>query len=551
MNRYNFSRVEIKRALSGVNVPNFMKKYAFKAKGNKLFFEGREVIPNEERESYLRKILYDKESDYPLARDSLFYLLKKEVINVSKRFIESFLKKQNVIVERTAKPRKENRKFVVNIKKAGAVSGDLVHIEKNDLPDGYMPDIEQEDMNAYIPGSDDNKPKWGKVKKTYYMYNIVDKLTGYLVTEIVPSKEETVIWVATQKLFDRMAKALSTPVKVLELDQGTEFNLAEKKLKDTVTVKRMRTNALVESVNAKLQRIFYTIVKQRRSGFYESIKKAVEISNNTFNRKVGMTPNEAVEKLLAGETLKRRDGTHPKPILKKDAYKVGTKVRALKIARAKEKPGYKAYKGKHWGPVQTITRVVFYQGYPRYELDGKKRTIIAPDPKPDPKDPKKKKKKKPLGVSLMKWHDQLSRAGDEDKRSKNIVAKRDIVQWVQAQPKPKSQYKVGDYVTFTRKGIEYKARLYPQIGDKWVIHYKFKGDELKLTVSEATLKPGVPKKPYNVEDVVIFTRRGIEYKARLKYRVGDKWVIHYKFNGDEMKKTVSEASLKPRSPSPP
>ena len=202
MNRYNFSKSEIKRALSGVNVPNFMKKYPFKAKGGKLFLEGREVIPNEEREAYLRKILYDKESDLPLARDSLFYLLQKRVINVSKRFIESFLKKQKVIVNRTARPRKEKRKLVRHIKKAGSVSADLVHIEPNDLPSGYMPDPEQEDMAAYNPADDDkkNKPNWGKVKKTYYMYNMVDKLTSYLVTEIVPSKEEDIIWKATQKL---------------------------------------------------------------------------------------------------------------------------------------------------------------------------------------------------------------------------------------------------------------------------------------------------------------------------------------------------------------
>ena len=205
MNRYNFSKAEIKRAISGNNVPNFMMRYAFKAKGGKLFFEGREVIPNEEREAYLRKILYDRDSDLPLARDSLFYLLQKRVINVSKRFIESFLKKQKVIVNRTARPRKENRKLVRHIKKAGSVSADLVHIEPNDLPSGYMPDPEQEDMAAYNPDDDDkkNKPKWGKVKKTYYMYNMVDKLTSYLVTEIVPSKEEDIIWEATQKLLTR------------------------------------------------------------------------------------------------------------------------------------------------------------------------------------------------------------------------------------------------------------------------------------------------------------------------------------------------------------
>ena len=117
MNRYNFSRAEIKRAIlwnsgDANDTPNFMKKYAFEVKGDKLFFEGREVIPNEDRNAYLRKILYDKESDLPLARDSLFYLLKKQVINISKRYIQTFLKKQNVIVKRTAKPRKEIRKFV-------------------------------------------------------------------------------------------------------------------------------------------------------------------------------------------------------------------------------------------------------------------------------------------------------------------------------------------------------------------------------------------------------------------------------------------------------
>ncbi len=484
MNRYNFSKAEIKRALSGNNVPNFMTRYAFKAKGGKLYFEGREVIPNEERENYLRKILYDKESDLPLARDSLFYLLQKRVINISKRFIESFLKKQKVIVNRTARPRQEKRKLVRHIKKAGSVSADLVHIEPNDLPSGYMPDPEQEDMAAYNPADDDkkNKPKWGKVKKTYYMYNMVDKLTSYLVTEIVPSKEEDIIWKATQKLLTRMASALSTPVKVYSIDKGTEFNLSAKKLKalkgnKSVTVMRMRTNALVENVNSTLQRIFYTIVKQRRS-----IKKAVEIHNNTFNRKVGMTPNEAVEKLLAGDTLKRRDGKHPKKILKKNAYKVGTLVRALKVDRAKVKPGFKTYKGKHYGQVQTITRVVFYQGYPRYELDNKKRTVESV---PNPKD---KKKKKPKGRSMMKWHDQLTLAKNVDQKSEKLISDRPVVKWVSPAFRPK--YKVGDLVLFTYFGNEYKAKLITKIGNKWGLIFKLNPPQIsEAEADEDEIKP--------------------------------------------------------------
>ena len=473
MNRYNFSKAEVKRALSGENVPNFMKRFAFKKKDGKLFFEGREVIPNEEREKYLRKVLYDTDSEMPFGRDSLYYLLKKKTINISKRFIESFLKAQNVIVKRTAKPRKENRKFVSTVKKAGAVSADLVHIEPKDLPDGYMPDPAEEDDEEYKPGQD-NKPKWGKVKKTYYMYNVVDKLTAYLVSEVVHSKNEKIIAKATTRLLRKMAKVLNTPVRIFEIDQGTEFNLSEKQLQklkrpNSVTVIRMRTNALVEGVNAKLQRIFYTIAKQRRGGFKASMEQAVKISNNTLNRTLGMTPNEAVKLLKSGEPLKRRDGKHPKPIMKKNAYKVGMKVRALKTARAKEKPGYKAYKGKHYGPVKTITRVMFYQGYPRYELDNKKRT-------------KKKVGNKSQGV--LKWHDQLTLAQDVDQTSKNLVSSRPIVMWEVAQ-----KYKKGSKITYTKNGEQYKAAIKSKSGSKWLIRYQFGDRVKKATVSENEIKP--------------------------------------------------------------
>ena len=245
---------------------------------------------------------------------------------------------------------------------------------------------------------------------------------------------------------------------------------------------RMRTNALVENVNSTLQRIFYTIVKQRRSGFYESIKKAVEIHNNTFNRKVGMTPNEAVEKLLAGDTLKRRDGKHPKKILKKNAYKVGELVRALKVDRAKVKPGFKTYKGKHYGKVQTITRVVFYQGYPRYELDGKKRTIESV---PNPKD---KKKTNPKGRSLMKWHDQLTLAKPVDQKSEKLVSDRPVVKWVS--PAFRQKYKVGDLVIFTYLGNEYKAKLITRIGKRWVLIFKLNPPEImQAEADEDEIKP--------------------------------------------------------------
>ena len=67
--RFNFTRAAIKRAIEGVNPPGFMKHYNFNVKGDKLFHEGKEVIPTEDRDAYLRKALYSNKSTKPFGRD--------------------------------------------------------------------------------------------------------------------------------------------------------------------------------------------------------------------------------------------------------------------------------------------------------------------------------------------------------------------------------------------------------------------------------------------------------------------------------------------------
>ena len=131
-----------------------------------------------------------------------------------------------------------------------------------------------------------------------------------------------------------MKKALGVPVREIQFDQGTEFNKSVKDLdKEGIRTRRMNTNALVENVNATLQRIFFTLVKQRRAGFLPTIRQSVKIANNTKNRKLKMTPNEAVKLLRKGETVKRRDGAHPRPILKKNAYQRKNSISVNQLSR--------------------------------------------------------------------------------------------------------------------------------------------------------------------------------------------------------------------------
>ena len=91
------------------------------------------VVPTEDREDFLREVVYGKSSEYPFGRDSLFAILKNEVMNVSKRDIEAFLNAQGPIVHRRARPKKQKREHLRSIRKPGILSVDLAHIRAKDF----------------------------------------------------------------------------------------------------------------------------------------------------------------------------------------------------------------------------------------------------------------------------------------------------------------------------------------------------------------------------------------------------------------------------------
>ena len=95
------------------------------------------------------------------------------------------------------------------------------------------------------------------------------------------------------------------------------------------------------------------------------------------------------------------------------------------------------------------------------------------------------------------------------------------------------------------KGNEYKARLKSRVGDKWVVRFRLHGKINEMTTSEANIKPwSAPQ--YKVGEYVTLTYKGNEYKARLKSRNGDKWVARFRLNSKIKETTTSEATLKPR-----
>ena len=121
--------------------PSFIEKFpgGFRVFRNKLYAGDLLVIPTEEREDYLRNIVYGKKSEYPFGRDSLFAILKHEVMNVSKRDIEAFLNAQGPLVHRRARPKREKRVHLRKIKNPGQLSVDLVHVRAKDFEKLFQP----------------------------------------------------------------------------------------------------------------------------------------------------------------------------------------------------------------------------------------------------------------------------------------------------------------------------------------------------------------------------------------------------------------------------
>ena len=517
MNRYSFPKAVVDAVIQKKDPqPNFMKKHgdSFTIKKGKLFYDGKLVVPNEERDAYLRNVLFSNRSTMPFGRDSLYHMLKKTTINIPKRYVQKFLKAQEVIVKRTARPKKQKREFVYTRKRAGIVSADLAHIRHADVPKGYMPTRQDEDKEAEYDPEEDEDVDVNKIWKTHskgdrYFYNMVDIYTGFLVTEVVGTKDHKVIAKATDRLIDRMGKALGVPVREVLYDKGTEFNKSVKDLKAAgIKTQRMITNAVVEAKNAILQKAFYTIVAQKRAGFLSSVNQAVQICNNTRNRKVGMTPNEAVAKLREGTAVPRVK-KKVTPILKSKAYPIGTLVRAIGH-REKEKEGFKTYKGKHYSKVKTITAIRWYQGYPKYTLDN-----VTKDKS---------------GRSELKWHDELTPAEHVDKKTTDIVKGRKSVKWDYM-----DTHKVDDRLWYRKKYFAKVISLKPLR----IVYKRMSAGALKFFELEPKDDEITPRE-LKEDDDVWYRKYEAKIVALKPLRVV------YKRKGKFLERDVDEADLMPR-----
>ena len=504
----------------------------------KLYADGKQVVPTESRESFLREIVYGKRSEYPFGRDSLFAILKHEVMNVSKRDIEAFLNAQGPLVHRRARPKKEKREHLRSIKKTGILSVDLAHIRAADFTK-LFPDKGHDYMGA--PGSK------GYQQDRYFL-NAVDLLTGYLLTEVLQGKTPKEVAPKLKRIIDRFEALANVKVRQVEVDKGGEFmgqtsrmfrkatkketEEAKKKKKPppkdgefaNVRLIQKTQNATVEQVNAKMQRLFWNLVEQRRGGFMLTVKQAVIISNRTQNRRTGLNPEQAMKNIVGGINVKQRT---PKagPTERKKAFATGTKVRALKQVRAKgDDLGYKAYKGQHYGPVYPITKVKFIGVHPRYQVGTK-----------------------------WVWGDELIRARPTDTKSERLIIKRPVVvpKAMRVSPKPKSakssKFYKGQEVGFKAHGRKIDAnitKINTRAKTATVTYYW--ADDGKTYDEGATFAKLAPQRSYEIGDKVKVNTEGAWRNGEVEDFKKNLYVVFYHHDRRRWVKSFRGSSLRPR-----
>ena len=298
LNRYrNLDRSDIEAAISFVegkleakDAPSWIKRFKkedkkLTIKKNNLFIDGLMVVGNDERETLMRSLIYDKDSTVAPSRDAGYYTIKKKYLNISRRNWTDFLKKQRVIRMTDNAPPKQ-KKGGKQIHRPGEIEVDLFFISKNDV-------------RMFSQYANDKS-----VQQSIPVVNMVDRLTSFAWASQSGSKEaKSVLEVVKEgvKFFAKLFRLKQDSIH-LYTDGGPEFE----RLKDKFHHITVLVGSKVEQKNSHLQRNFHRIKNAKRGNTIKNVlQQALNTTNNSYNRILKKTPAEAAEEYSTPEGIKK------------------------------------------------------------------------------------------------------------------------------------------------------------------------------------------------------------------------------------------------------
>lgn len=300
------------------------------------------IVPKEDVQKMLRNEMLKEGSKMPLTRDAGFHHLKDSTVGISRRALWVFLEKQNVL-QVTRNIPNERKKGGVAVEQRGHVEIDLVHISKDLLHDHELTELHE-------MFSEDLRSKDG------YLCCVIDQLTSYGLAAIQRRKTAEETAETLGPLLTKLSRKLKTPIVRVQSDQGKEFLGAVSTLfnKRNIKHKTVARASKVEMFNQILQRSFYRLLRLERGSVNSCLRQAIDIVNNTYNKNLGMTPEEAAAGPDSAIRPKYKVSRQKSDLkyMRTQKPKVGDKCRYLvnyrKLIRKPSKGIYKAYKGDHF-----------------------------------------------------------------------------------------------------------------------------------------------------------------------------------------------------------
>jgi hypothetical protein len=278
-----------------------------------------ELVPLELQEEWMRSEMLKPSSTMPLSRDAGYHWLKSKTLGISRRALWSFLEKQEHL-QMTRNIPNERKKGGAKRSAVGHVEIDLVHLLKGEM----FPD----ELVALANTLDD-----ALGKRDGYILTLVSQVSRYGFATIQRKKNATETALSLRLMFKDFEKVHKAPIVKVYSDQGKEFMgdvkrfLASKK----VPHKLVARGAHIEHFNQVLQRSLYRCLNMERGSVQSCLTQALDIVNNSFSRRLAMSPAEAV-KLPHDKLQARYNGTRPKgdlEYMKTKKPKVGDKCRVL------------------------------------------------------------------------------------------------------------------------------------------------------------------------------------------------------------------------------
>ena len=286
----------------------------------------KRVVPASEKLEYMRQAILNPSSKVPMARDSGYNAISKEVVGISRRAWAEFLGKQKVVqVSRAIVPARKRGGAKLHGK--GFLETDLIEAKRKDLLKTFKTD-------------------------DFYFLSLCDRLTGYSLFRKMNNKQAKTTSDTIEPLLAEMARILGAPIVQINMDKGKEYHGSFKAMLARKGIKQKFVNRAnrVETQNRIFQRNFYRLYALRRGNIASLTRQAQDITNNTWSKHIGMTPAEAAKADVADLVPKfnaareESDGHY-----RKKPIKTGNTVRYLvKPRKLVRTLAYKSYRGKHW-----------------------------------------------------------------------------------------------------------------------------------------------------------------------------------------------------------